>query len=505
MTKYLIGLDRGHSGVRAVCYDLNGNLIGSSNIEVPIHFPEPGQSVCYADELEEKILTAIRKVVESLPEAADASDIAGISFSIAGGPLIGYAADGSLPLDIIFPGDVRRSDFFYASKALEDAGITTEEYTEAVTTPIPWIISNIMFLKEQYPEKCRQVRHWAVSEHALFLRALGSDKMWETECRGGMNFNYNPIRREYVDRICDAVGLHGEDFLPLHYAGECCGAVSEKAAAATGLKAGTPLYLGTNDMIPHVLAQGAVNPSEAIANYGTFGSTGMRIDNADTFRPMPDSEYSLHATGGGFTDDWQISSSVNGCGASYAWLNKNVCAGLFGDKAGTPELYLAMNQCADTSSVGANGLYYYPDVIDDNAAFLGIGTHTDMADMVRAVLEGMAFEMLGALKEVEISTGIPIKKLFVAGGITKADVFLHILADMYDMDIARADVDPDMAGAKGAAMIAGIGAGIFKDIFDAVNKMVGDTLTVVHPDPVNVEKYKALFETWNNYRRKLKS
>lgn len=79
--------------------------------------------------------------------------------------------------------------------------------------------------------------------------------------------------------------------------------------------------------------------------------------------------------------------------------------------------------------------------------------------------------------------------------VTKADVFLHILADMYDMDIARADVDPDMTGAKGTAMIAGIGAGAFKDIFDAVDKMVGDTLTIVHPDPENVKKYKALFET----------
>ena len=496
MTKYLVGIDRGHSGVRAGCFDMRGRLASGANVDVPIHRPRPGQSVCRPEELAACILQAVKTAVDGLPGPEARRAIAGVSFSIAGGPLIGYAQDGSIPFGIIFPSDCRRGDFFYASKALERAGISVEEYTAAVTTPVPWMLSNILYLQDRFPDICGKITRWAVSEHALFLRTLGSPHMWETECRGSMHFNYDPIARKYVARICDAVGLHGDDFLPLHYADECCGQVSGEAADATGIPAGTPLFLGTNDMVPHVLAQGAIGEGCAIANYGTFGSTGMRITDAARFRPLPGSRYSLHATGGGFRDDWQISSSVNGCGASYAWLNRNVCAGLDGGRGGSPALYAAMNRAAGSSPIGANGLYYYPDIIGGRAALLGIGTHTAMPDMVRAVLEGMAFEMLGALREVEDSTGAGIKRLFVAGGVTKADVFTQMLADMYQMDIVRADVDPDMAGAKGAAMIAGIGAGLFQDIADAAAHMAGREAVTVHPIPSQMEQYREQLPNW---------
>lgn len=503
MTKYLIGIDRGHSGVRAGCFDTQGRLVSGANIDVPIHEPQPGQSVCRPEELTARILQAVKTAVDGLPGPDARRAIAGVSFSIAGGPLIGYAQDGSMPLGIIFPGDCRRADFFYASKSLEAAGISVEEYTAAVTTPVPWMLSNILYLRDRFPGICGKITRWAVSEHALFLRALGSGSMWETECRGSMHFNYDPIARKYVERICDAVGLRQDDFLPLRYADECCGRVSAQAADVTGVPAGTPLFLGTNDMIPHVLAHGATGEGCAIANYGTFGSTGMRITDAARFRPLPNSKYSLHATGGGFRDDWQISSSVNGCGASYAWLSRNVCAGLNGGRGGSPELYAAMNRAAGSSPIGANGLYYYPDIIGGQAAFLGIGTHTAMPDMVRAVLEGMAFEMLGALREVEASTGAAIQRLFVAGGVTKADVFMQMLADLYQMDIVRSDVDPDMAGAKGAAMIAGIGAGLFRDISDAASHMAGPEGAAVHPIPSHVEQYRRQLPIWHSRLRQL--
>ncbi len=502
MTKYLIGIDRGHSGVRAGCYDMSGHLVSGANIDVPVHTPEPGQSVCRPEELAGCILGAVKAAMDGLPDSACRGQIAGVSFSIAGGPLIGYARDGSTPFGIMFPGDCRRADFFYASKALERAGISVEEYAAEVTTPVPWMLSNILYLKDHFPEQCAKVAHWAVSEHALFLRALGSDRMWETECRGGMHFNYNPIARKYVDRICDAVDLHESDFLPLHYADECCGYVSEAAARFTGLPAGTPLFLGTNDMVPHVLAQGAIGEGCAIANYGTFGSTGMRITCAQRFRPLAGSRYSLHATGGGFQDDWQVSSSVNGCGASYAWLNQAVCAGLGSARAGSIGLYEAMNNAAAASPIGANGLYYYPDIIGGDAAFLGIGTHTTTSDIVRAVLEGIAFEMLSALREVELSTQTKIARLFTAGGVTKADVFMHVLADMYGMEIVRADVEPDMAGAKGAAMIAGIGAGLFRDVADAVEHMVGGESALVRPDPENTRRYQEYAAAWEGCRER---
>lgn len=503
MTKYLIGIDRGHSGVRAGCFDTQGKLVSGANIDVPIHAPQPGQSVCRPEELTARILQAVKMAVDGLPGQDARRAIAGVSFSIAGGPLIGYAQDGSTPFGIIFPGDCRRTDFFYASKALEKAGISVEEYTAAVTTPIPWMLSNILYLRDRFPDICGKITRWAVSEHALFLRALGSDLMWETECRGSMHFNYDPIARKYVARICDAVDLHQQDFLPLHYADECCGYVSEAAARITGIPAGTPLFLGTNDMVPHVLAQGAIEEGCAIANYGTFGSTGMRITRKDRFHPLPGSKYSLHATGGGFRDDWQISSSVNGCGASYAWLSRNVCAGLDGVRGNSPELYAAMNQAAAASPIGSNGLYYYPDIIGGRAAFLGIGTHTSAQDMVRAVLEGMAFEMLGALREVEDSTSTDIKRLFVAGGVTKADVFMQMLADMYQMDIVRADVNPDMAGSKGAAMIAGIGAGLFRDVPDAAGHMAGRETAVIRPIPSHMEQYRRQISLWQNRLQQL--
>ena len=490
---YLIGIDRGNSGIRAGLYDDQGHYICGANVDIELVHPLPGYNVCPEGTLKEGLFRVLKKMTEAVPEGVGLSDVKGISFSMAGGMITGFTEDGRMPLETVFAGDCRRNDVFKATPLLEAAGISDEEYAKEASTTPPWILSDILCLKESEPEKTRDIKYWTITEHALVLRYLGSDRFVDPECGGSMHYNYNPFTHSYVPKICDAVGIYGKDWLPMVYAGEPMGTLGKEAAEATGLKEGTPLFSGTNDMIPIVIAMGAVNEEEAISNYGTFGTIGKRMDRPFDFKPNISSIHSLHVTGGGFENDWQIGAIVSGCCASYSGPNR-LCGEFSGDTE--KKWYDELNAMAERSDIGANGVVYSPFIIDGKASFSHLNIQTKLSDMVRAVMEGIAYEMLVSLQEVEESIDVRIRSLYVSGGLTKSDVFNHILADMYGIEIAKASVNQDMVGTKGPAMIAGIGAGLFRDVRDAVDHMVEKNNEIVLPNEENHLRYRELIKTW---------
>lgn len=493
MVKYLIGIDRGNSGIRSGLYDEKGRYICGANVDIELYQPRPGEIVCKDGALKEGLFKVLRKMVDSAPKGFDFHEVVGISFSMAGGMITGFDENWNMPLETIFAGDCRRNDVFKAVPLLEAAGISNEDYLNEVKVTPPWILSDLLCILEKEPA-AKQVKKWTITEHSLILRYLGAERMIDPECGGSMHYNYNPITRKYVQSICEATGIFGDDWLDMDYAGKVIGHLSKEAAELSGLAEGIPLIIGTNDMIPIVIAQGAVGEKEAISNYGTFGTIGKRVNGKLDFVPNANSTHSLHVTGGGFDNDYQVGAIVPGCGASYKWLN-NIAKEISGENS--TNYYEMLNTMANDSPIGSNGVIYSPFIIDGNASFSNLNTQVTVNDLVRSVMEGIAYEMLKSLKEVEKSIGIKVETLYVSGGLTKSDAFVHMLADMYGITIAKATVNQDMVGTKGAAMIAAIGAGIYRNVDEAVKNMVEKTNEIIVPDEYNHQQYLKMMSKWN--------
>ena len=285
-------------------------------------------------------------------------------------------------------------------------------------------------------------------------------------------------------------------FAEIRFGGEPCGIVSVEAAAKTGLAAGTKLFTGINDNISHCIVQGDADYPTAIL--GTFGIISMCLNH-----PVSDPQR-ICGIQGGFdkNDNWTLSTGIGGVGAMNTWLRENLCAH-FAAEANEKgkDVYDILSEHAAMSPIGSHGLYCNPNILGASvdpfvkSSYLNLNLACTLNDIIRAAYEGIAYEIKKFVNIIDNCKGTKSTKLYVSGGCAQSDILVSIIADVLNIDICQSDVSPAHAGVMGAAMIAGIGAGIFKDIDEAKVKMARPGKTV-KPTPENVEVYKNLFETY---------
>lgn len=499
--KYLVGIDRGASGVRAACFDLEGNCLGSSIASIPTHSPEPGQLICKMNELEDALIESIRNMLKD--SGVNPGEIAGISTSIAGGRLTGIDENGDYPFDSIFvDADARgKSHVGTAFEKLAAGGITREEY-QSITFTSPYESALILALRDTEPEKFATVKKWAFSEHPIIARALGAEDWVDVEGWAKQTGCYNAYAQEYDADICHIFDIKPEDWVPRACAGELCGTVSKESAAKTGLAVGTPIFVGNNDNTPHLLAQGAVSDEDIACTLGTYGVL-LRFFN----EPIYDGGNSAYPGSNGFKHGYKMTTLVMGMGASYNWLRNNICFGFEPEaKQQGMNIYEYMNVLAAKSSLGSNGVLFNPNVLGSmtnrkmKASFLGIGVTNTTNDLIRAVMEGVAYDFKIALQTMIKATKKEANSVRVAGGISNSDLWMQMFADVCDVTILKSACHPELTACMGAAMTAGIGAGVYSSFEDAITKAVKEP-TPVKPIPENVELYKKYFD---NYERCLK-
>jgi xylulokinase len=379
------------------------------------------------------------------------------------------------------------------------AGVSMDDIYQSTTNFMPSGQTSLMEkLKEDDPETFAKVSQWCDCQHGLVSQALGGEYCCH-ESYGMKSGMYNVFERAFDEKICAAYGIDPSQLAELRYSGEPCGVVSGEVAAQTGLKAGTPIFVGINDAVTHIHAQGALGLDEVTAILGTWGIMCKRVT-----QPYWDPTKQFSAFGGGGRDDWALELIIAGCGATLRWLRENVLTHLEAEAAARGiDTFDVINEHAAKSPVGANGVFANPQVMGDlhnqnmKATLVNLNPACNLDDMIRAVYEGIAYELKKGLANLESATGVPTRVLHVSGGGAKSPVLLQILADVTGMPLHQAGIGPDLAGAKGAAMIAGIGAGIYADIPDAVAKTVRQA-AVVEPISENVASYAALFEKYQS-------
>lgn len=185
-------------------------------------------------------------------------------------------------------------------------------------------------------------------------------------------------------------------------------------------------------------------------------------------------------------------------GGSYSWFTKELCKyeSLLGEQQGVSK-YDLLEQEINDSKPGANGLLFLPYLIGERSprwnpkakgAFIGLKMETEKKDMVRAVQEGVAFN-LGVVMDVFKGKGVAIDDMIVIGGGAQSDAWLQILADVYNINIQKPNYLEE-ATSMGAAITAGVGVGVFEN-FDVIDKFlkIEETKT---PNTDNQPVYSAM-------------
>jgi len=309
---------------------------------------------------------------------------------------------------------------------------------------------------------------------------------------------YNVETREWDDEIIERAQFPRSLFPRLVDAMEIMGYVSKKAAEETGLAEGTPVFGGADDASPVALTSGVISAGQG---YVSAGSGGNVVGNStqpvchETIICFP------HCLPGLF----MVNSVMTSTGLSYKWMRNTfgqaeaALAELTGEDA-----YTYLNAQAALSQPGARGLLFLPyldgDFTPNNDAnargvFIGMDTATTKNEMLRAVLEGVAFCILDNMMLIR-SLGGEINDVVITGGVAKSPLWLQIISDVTGCPVTLPE---ETEGAPfGNALLAAVGAGLYNNFAEAIERTVEIKHNAFVPDAANHALYSDLYEVYKS-------
>jgi xylulokinase len=305
------------------------------------------------------------------------------------------------------------------------------------------------------------------------LRLTGGHAMDKADGSGTILFDL--AARDWSPEVLAALEIDRAWMPPTFEGPEVTGGVSAEAAAATGLRAGTPVVAGGGDQAANAVGVGVVDPGSMALSLGTSG-----VVFAATDRPIHEPRGIVHAFCHAAPGRWHLMSVMLSAAGSLRWFRDALAPGVpFGD----------LVAAAGEVPAGSEGLLFLPYLTGERSphpdpqargAFVGLGLGHDRRHLTRAVLEGVAFGLRDGL-ELMLATGMPAPaQIRASGGGTASPLWRQILADVLGAEIAT--VDTTEGAAYGAGLLAAVGAGWFPSVEAATGALVSAT-PVADPGP----------------------
>ncbi len=492
---YVLGVDIGTTGVKALVMDIEGNIAGSGYREYSCRYPQNGWVEQSASQLVENAYEAIREALQSA--GIDRKALKAVSLSAQ------RATFGLVDKDNRIIGDT-----FYVwqdSRATEvmDAVRSRMEPYELYSiggqpvTPT-FTLEKIVWLQKYRPELLKEAQFitW-VPDYIMLM--LGADSLVcdvaNACCSGMLDIN----SKEWSDRILTAFDIDRKLLPPLARSGEAIGRVNEEAALKTGIPAGTLICCGSGDNQCGALGAGVLREGEACLSLGTSGVLVVGVE-----RPVFHQDMGLMVTLGLAPGLYELESIQLGAASGYKWARDVICSH---EKALGSELeidpFTLMEHHLNASPVGARGIQFMPYLmgagyphwnLDMEGSFLGMRLSTTKSDLIRGVMEGITLESKDMYEGIK-QLGIEISQLSIIGGATKSKAWRQMIADMLGVPVRTLETSD--APAVGACILAGYGAGLFDSLESGVSNMVRFRETL-QPIEENVAMYKQKYHSFKS-------
>lgn len=488
MPERLLGLDVGTTATKGLVFDLSGRILASASQHYELLTPQPGWVEQSPEALCEAVVQVIRSVLAQLhPE----DHIVAVSLSTQGGTTIPVDADGRPTYNAISWMDQRGSAQAERVRALlgDELVYTTTGWPLQGALPL----QHIAWLRDAMPD-C-----FARSRYFLFVNDFIGHWLTGERCmdptNAGITQLMNIATGDWDERLLEVAGIHKEQLSPIRPCGTVVGKVTAAASAVTGLAQGTALINGAHDQYCAAVGAGVLQPGQVLLSCGT---AWVLLAVPETMEAGLASGMAVgrHAVEG----RWGAIRSLGGVGRSLEWLVDL----LWEDSAAAQEraeCLRSLDQAAARATLGADGLFCYPLAGGHAAtygptrgAFLGLTLTHGRGDLARAVMEGVTFELKWALEEIQ-AAGVHASELTMVGGAARSVIWPRLVADITDRTV-RVPASGE-AASRGAAILAGLGTGLFSDVPAGCTALKASEETLL-PDQANSMRYADLFAA---YRR----
>jgi xylulokinase len=489
MKNVLLGIDIGTSACKVAAFDLSGKVLAASTAEYEVYYPHPGWAEQDAEEWWKAVCQAIKELLQQGTVTAD--EIAGIGIDGQSWSAVPIDSDGKVLCNTPIWMDTRAVDICdRLNRELGDKLI----FEHAGNSLQPsYTTAKILWYKEHMPQVYARIDKILQSNSFIAYRLTG---ICSQDVSQGYGLHCFEMRSgSWNKEMCEALGIPFS-FLPdLYQCHQVIGGVTAAAAKETGLIAGTPVVAGGLDAACGTLGAGVIYAGETQEQGGQAGGMSICIDQ---YAADPRLILSFHVIPG----KWLLQGGTTGGGGVMRWLEKE-----FGDYERTiahtvgKSSMAQLDELAEVVSPGSDGLVFLPYMAGERSpiwdpkakgVFYGLDFSKSKGHMIRAALEGVAYSLKHNLDIAE-AIGAGVNELRAMGGAANSRLWTQIKADLTGKPIVVPS--SDTATTLGAAILAGVGVGLYTDFEEAVRM----TVKITRRHEPDMEKHKLYQKNYTTY------
>jgi len=487
---YLLGIDAGTTGCKAMVFDLDGHAVTGSQ-EYPTYYPQPTWAEHEPEDWWKALVASVRQCLAKV----DAAQIAAISVSSHREAVVPIGRDGQvLGRSIIWMDKRSIPQAEWIRQTFGDAAV----YRKAGVRPDPtFTATKLLWLKEHQPDLLARTAVFLQPKDFLVWRLTGEQTTDYSVASRTLLFNVS--ERRWDEELFRWFGLDQSWFPRLVRSEEIVGQVTAQAAAETGLRPGTPVVGGGGDRPCEALGAGAIEPDIIEESTGSATTAAMTLD-----RPFIDLASKLSCGCHVIPGQWCLEAGTGVSGAVLRWCRDELA--LLEKETAVPmhrRAYELMDMQAELLPPGSNGLLVVPHFMGSKAphwnpqargTIFGLTLLHGRQHIAKAIMEGVAYE-LRYLFEVLAAAGVQPQEIRLQGGASKSPTWSQIKADVWGRRVTMLEFTD--GACLGDAILAGLGIGVFQDYREGVERLVHVKRTL-DPDPAAHAVYDRLYAVYRD-------
>ncbi|WP_066686383.1 xylulokinase [Christensenella intestinihominis] len=459
MTDYLLGLDIGTSGTKAALLRADGtDYRETKEYSYPLISREPG----WAQQSPRQWWEAACLCLKEAAGLVGAKHIAAIGVTGQMHSIVLLDGAGSVLCDAILWCDQRSGK--EAEKMARCAGTET---VAAITGSLPntgFSASKLLWMKEHNTELFKKTATVLMAKDYIRYCLTGRLGTEQTDATGTQLFDI--VKNCWSEELCEQFGIGTNILPPVMDSVQFAGTVTGDAARKCGIPEGTPVVAGAGDTAAAAVGNGIVSRGKA---YVSLGSSGVVLAFLD--HPVSDEKCRIHTKCHAMAGAWEALGVTQGAALSMKWLTETI----FEDMS--PKRFQTSSILARSVPALSEGLIFLPYLMGERSphmdpyargAFIGLSAKHTRAHMVRSVMEGVCYSLKECLDAVEELSGLT-GEIRLSGGGARSALWAQIAADVFGRELSVSH--SGNASALGAALLAGVGMGIYRDIPSTIGIM----------------------------------
>ncbi len=336
-------------------------------------------------------------------------------------------------------------------------------------------LTKLLWVRQHEPEIWKQVRHILLPKDYVRYRLSGEYAIDVADASGTLMLDVT--NRRWSDELLGIVDINKSLLPPVFESPEVCARVSAEAEGQTGIPKGTQIVAGAGDQAAGAVGMGITRPGAVSVTLGTSG-----VVFAATERPSLHPGGRLHTFCHAIPNRWHVMGVTQAAGLSLRWIRDQFCQPGY--------TYAELAKEAAAVPPGCDGVLWAPYLMGERtphldssvrAALTGLAASHTRGHVARAVMEGVAFSQRDSFT-IFAELGVPVNKIRVTGGGARSTLWKQIQADVYGHAVET--IAADEGGAYGAALLAGVGTGVWPTVDAACDQNVR-TAEVVSPISAN--------------------